>query len=490
MMKESEVNAAADAEKQDPARQSNYGTLPAPESADASQDVGTYLDFSADALGNAKDYALGNAKDALAELAEQREKGKLALSKMKMGFGKVMGTNEDNVWDKESAAPRLMVDTLINAGYEVAVLLAVAKTILPEEFGGTKGLVRPCLPERIGLGPAIVCEFTKGFVYGFPVLALISTLVVAQSQILSKRAFYVMIQNKGLLHFAERHPFSDAVFRTLVFAFLMSACHFIQNVCHIHGHLLLDAVMFRNVDSVMAAHTKLISLSYFLPASVFMIFFYTSYDICMAVMPLSTFFEDDPEASKQQICELTLIEEENAADFVTQDRVSSIHERFDDADEKLDQVWSEIIAQSPTIGDAPRLHGIGAFMWPAKILLDPRLTDFESKVFRALWATFCPSCLALEVLCICYIFFQIYEVYVAIVQDKRWDDLASLLGLFAVLYLGIDMIISNAFVGLWRLWPNSKEISEELALCRADSASSQDALGQNQEPTETPAESA
>lgn len=264
----------------------------------------------------------------------------------------------------------------------------------------------------------------------------------------------------------------------------MATGHFIQGVTSSNGHYLSwDSIFSFAFDPKMYDHGKLITMAYALPAVIFMVFFYTSYDICSAVMPLSKFFEDDPEAAKQQVCSLTLIEEDKAAEFVNQNRVSSLSERIDDADDKKLQVWEEIIAESPKIEDAPVLQGQIEVMWPAKILLDPRLKDFESQVFRATWATFCPTCLVLEVLGICYIFVQVYQVYWSVVYKHQVDDYASLLGLLGVMYMGLNMIVANAFVGLWRLWPNAKEIAEELKAMKTASASSSDAFG---EPTEAP----
>merc|ERR1719282_901541 len=131
--------------------------------------------------------------------------------------------------------------------------------------------------------------------------------------ILNHRIYYQMLRHGVLINFEPFRPWQDPLFWILAWCILNALPHFLLNIWHVHtvracllmGHAgcsesfmqLTFSEAFSDTRFLHDAHK--VAVFYFVPSVVFFLFLWTSYDINAALVPLSKYFEDDPEAARQ-----------------------------------------------------------------------------------------------------------------------------------------------------------------------------------------------
>lgn len=179
-------------------------------------------------------------------------------------------------------------------------------------------------------------------------------------------------------------------------------------------HLVKLGELASSAETLMANsvlhEARQVAVFYLVPAVVFLLFLFTSYDTEAFLLPLSKYFEDDFEASRSALKEVRFMKEPDAADHVT--KGLGFQGKGGEACTAAD-VFEELAEVSAT--DAPiavarrknqqlrevfgrvQMAAIARMrvtwtMWPARLLLDPRLEDEDSANFRRAWKFYLGLC--------------------------------------------------------------------------------------------------
>lgn len=170
------------------------------------------------------------------------------------------------------------------------------------------------------------------------------------------------------------------------------------------GDLASSAEKLMAANVLHDAHK--VAVFYLVPAVVFLLFLFTSYDTEAFLLPLSKYFEDDFEASRMALKRVRFMKEPDAAEKINQ---GLKFQGLDGAPCIIGDAFRELADAAAT--DAPAAvartskHQLRAIFaqqqmeslartqvtwtfWPARLLLDQRLTDQESLRFRSVWCLF------------------------------------------------------------------------------------------------------
>eukprot|EP00933_Yihiella_yeosuensis_P006690 TRINITY_DN111445_c0_g1_i1.p1 TRINITY_DN111445_c0_g1~~TRINITY_DN111445_c0_g1_i1.p1 ORF type:complete len:466 (-),score=102.51 TRINITY_DN111445_c0_g1_i1:71-1468(-) len=333
------------------------------------------------------------------------------------GYGAVRGPVE-RPWQRRGEPFELFMEAAVASGRQLVALGFIISQVLTTH-AVHDGNLMACDPIRYGKSKALMCEYTKSYVRCFPLLALAVSLMVATRMVLNQRVYYQLLKHDCLISFEPLVPIKDGLFRILVFCFVNSVPHFILNIWVAHKEVFnsLEMIKLQNLDSLQASAKKLmadnvlhdthqVAVFYFVPAIVFLLFLYASYDTEDFLLPLSKYFEDDFEASRLALKRVRFLREPEAASRVQ--RGLSFEGAHGTPCTAAD-VFKELMDSAAT--DAPAVvarhnkkQHRGLFMghreesltrwrvtwtmWPARLLLDRRLSDKESVSFRRAWHVF------------------------------------------------------------------------------------------------------
>lgn len=363
---------------------------------------------------------------------------------------------------------------LISAGSLVArQYVALALICLQVFFIGTsdKRYLMSCNPFKIGFAATYFCEWSKTCVRCFPLMAMVVSLVVAARLILNQRAFYLLLRRGVLIDFDNFSPLHDPLFWILLCTLALALFHFIFDICiHTEG-----SMKDRLADPEGAI------FFYFAPATYFIMFLYTSYDIEEMLLPMSKFWEEDPEWARKSSLRLVFLGEHSMAKWVLRLGLRLEPRSMEDAEEReVPPAERECLSCPPEAppGAARRRHAreevlrlqaaeaasqeVGAVdphagfelsnwrhvseMWASQLILDPELDDEESRRFRRMWRVFCLASLAAMLFALTFFAYQIAKD----IKDIFWPpyentDIPSLI--VEILYLLFTGMIALSF---WR----------------------------------------
>mmetsp|Transcript_51830 Transcript_51830/g.160768 ORF Transcript_51830/g.160768 Transcript_51830/m.160768 type:complete len:433 (-) Transcript_51830:58-1356(-) len=349
---------------------------------------------------------------------------------------------------------------LIGAGMLVARQYAALALICFQVFfisTSERKYLMSCNPYKIGWAPAYFCEWSKTCVRCFPLMAMVVSLVVAARLILHQRAFYLLLRRGVLVDFDNFSPLKDPLFWILLVTLALALFHFIFDI-------FVDA---ESSKTARLADPQGIILFYFAPAGYFLMFLYQSYDIEEMLVPMSKYWEEDPEWARQSSLKLVLAEETFLAKAVLHKGLRLEKRCDEDADEPEPReepsqartlghrrVRTEVLRLQAAETEAVDPHASFKLsnwrhvseMWASQLLLDPNLDDGESVRFRRMWCVFCLASLAAMGFAWFFFFYQI----VTDVHDIFWPpyqntDIPSLV--VDILYLAFTGIIAYTF---WR----------------------------------------
>jgi len=330
-----------------------------------------------------------------------------------------------------------------------------------------KKYLMSCNPFKIGFAPTYFCELSKTCVRCFPLMAMVVSLVVAARLILNQRAFYLLLRRGVLVDFDNFSAFKDPLFWILLCTLVLAFFHFIFDIFH---HTDGEVMKTRLADPEGAI------FFYFAPAIYFIMFLYSSYDIEEMLLPMSKYWEEDPEWARQSSVKMVFVEECFVAKSVLRKGVRLEPRQLEDAEECDDGPAALEAPQAASPSPVRRKHVRGEVvrlrneedvaqeagahdpnadfelsnwrhvseMWASQLLLDPELDDMESLRFRRMWRVFCLASLAAMLFALCFFGFQIAKD----IKDIFWPpyentDIPSLI--VEVLYLIFTGIIAVSF---------------------------------------------
>lgn len=215
------------------------------------------------------------------------------------------------------------------------------------QFGrrGVKSYLMDCNEEAVNFAQTCICESTKAFVRCFAPVSIIVALVVASQLVLSQRVFYAMIRSGVLIDFKNLSPIKDPLFWWVLLNGVLAISHFVF-------HMLVAEQMHIGKDNLenVIASLKQDMLFFGLPAILYVVFLYLSYDVEWLLLPLNKFWEEDPEWAHKTSSEMAFVQEWVASLAVLHDPVS------------LQDVADSIALQSKERRDEDRLHHSTSFL--------------------------------------------------------------------------------------------------------------------------------
>lgn len=259
------------------------------------------------------------------------------------------------------------------------------------------------------------CESSGAFVDCFPLAAAAICVAVAQRQLLRKRIYYGLLRRGVILDFRSIERKLDP---TLV---VLALCLF----CAVLHEIVFYDPKFKNgedgmkvgIDDVfkvkvggedykekgrvfeieMDDDTSKFLLSYCAPCIVFLIFLFSSHQIEPLLVPLSSYYIEDPEEAKRMLDGALILDEVDAlsasADILAEQKpenVEAFYEALERHGRSLPRPPSGAAPNGASswfsrISFRPWCHGLLCVPWPAPLLLEASLVDTASAAFFRMW---------------------------------------------------------------------------------------------------------
>jgi len=356
-------------------------------------------------------------------------------------------SNDEHPWHRNSSPFMLFFSVLMMAAMQVGPLL-----LLMWEVHTSKKHLMNCDAPHLGVFPATLCEWTKAYVRCFPDLAFLIALVVPIMTMLHNRMFYVLMRNGALLQFEKSNPLTDTLFRILLFSIFNAAGHFALKMYFIVHDYYDDNSAIGFAEAKFGVYT--IAMRYMCPAAIFLIFFFTSYDVTGTIQPLMRYFEEDAEGALQLISKMVVLPETKVSRIVFSGLTSLDSSPSDDADSDTRNVYKELIERSapiegiPVLVDNAPVFKQAARMWPARVLLHPHLRDDDSMAFRRLYFVFTASCVCFMCLSINFVIRQIRKELDDI-AGGQYNDIACLVAELLMACVMVGLFVSTLRASCW-----------------------------------------
>jgi len=330
----------------------------------------------------------------------------------------------------------------ITAGMSVSKNV-LAVMLLFYAMGLNREQLLACDARVLSMFTACACEYTKAFLRTFALLAINMSLTVAMRIILQQRIYYGMLKAGALLDFGTVKVLSDPTFWLLAISLLHGILHFVLKY---YSTEAFRTATWRDDFSEL----KQVCKSFIAPACIFLVFFYSSWDIEASLVPLNKYFEEDWEAAKHALGSITPVDENVLWQLVEEHDVVAQAEQ-----PHIRAVYRALVKEYPICADRspgePKLWFNE--MWPARILLDPRLEDEDSQGFRRMFAVFLVLCLTVQIGTLGFFSYQAWkDIYLDFWIEGHAEDLLSFLVLGThALILCFLIFVCIRRTALWRM---------------------------------------
>merc|ERR1719453_1562 len=260
---------------------------------------------------------------------------------------------------------------------------------------------------RLSFQSACFCAYTKAFIRGFAPLALTAMCLIVGRDLLQKRTYYSVLKHRGVLEFAANNPFKDPVFLAVLISYLHLILHllfivwatgffssnssakFMQHSSE--GEDITGGDVKNMVDDAFAFRLIVELVSFIvLPATLFIIFFFTAYDIEATLVPLSQYVHDARDAGEgAELSQLEIMEDcwvKEVLDAKAPDILGAVDEHENEFKELLNEYNSQ--RKTLEAKDITRIT-MTESLWPAQLLLPLEASqDKPAKAFRILWMVY------------------------------------------------------------------------------------------------------
>jgi hypothetical protein len=239
-----------------------------------------------------------------------------------------------------------------------------------------------------------------------------------------------MLRYGYMLDFETVTPVKDPLFICLI-------------VCIVLGSMHLVLIYFFSPSlAEFIPYAKPMLTGYFAPTAAFLGFLAGAYDTESQLLPLSKYMEEDPSVARATLARMPVIPENLVAAAVYEglhipkgreactckECFAELVEVTGSAPESF-AMFSHVatsIATSVASSQHLRAAKFVQEMWPARILLDVRVQDAESRTFRSVWYVL-SALLAPLSLIVVFFFLRQARKDVQDVRDGQYSDLGSLL---------------------------------------------------------------
>lgn len=309
-----------------------------------------------------------------------------------------------------------------------------------------------CHIDVVGPVLAVLCEYTKAYVRCFPLLGVVVALMVASRQIMQQRIYYEMLKHGALLDIDNFTALQDPLFYLMLWCSANALLHFVLNIWVSHD------VRHASEEELasLQAHVKQAALFFVVPVGLFFSFLWQSYDVEASLVPLSKYFEEDPEAARQTLEHIAYLPEAAVATAVRRDICVKDSPALQHAMPPA-QAYRRLIdcaaarqraakdgKGSPSRG-MERLSNwrLTSTLWPSFFLLHPCFQDQDSKSFRRAW--YCFTAVSLLIMAVVLIFFAwaVHNKFLDIQSGQHTDvagALVSFLHMVVTAWLALGLM--------------------------------------------------
>lgn len=270
--------------------------------------------------------------------------------------------------------------------------------MFPCEEGGTY---------KLSFFDACYCAYTKAFIRGFAPLALTAMCLIVGRDLLQKRTYYSVLKWRGVLEFAANNPFKDPVFLAVLISYIHLILHLIF-IIWATGFFSSDSSSkflqhtgegeditggdVKNMVGDAFAFRLIVELVSFivLPATLFIIFFFTAYDIEATLVPLSQYVHDARDAGEgAELSQLEILEDCWVKE-VLDAKAPDILGAAEDHENEFKELLNEYNLQRKTLEAKELIRmTMTESLWPAQLLLPIQASqDKPAKAFRYLWMVY------------------------------------------------------------------------------------------------------
>lgn len=256
----------------------------------------------------------------------------------------------------------------------------------------------------LSMTSACVCGYTQGFTRCFAPLSCTVMILFIGRELLQKRLFYGVLRRHGVVQFASNNPLTDP----LALAVLVTFAHvilyliyivyatsllststtskFIQHTGGEYGDVNDAEHLFAGDNYAFQMVVELVTF-YALPSTLFVVFFFTGYDIEATLVPLSQYVHDAYDAGEgNQLSNLQILDDAHCRQMV-ESKAAELLAKANVHEEEFEQViesyngWSK----EDELGKVYMLQSL----WPAYVLLPVEASgESGAKLFRVLWMVF------------------------------------------------------------------------------------------------------
>jgi len=216
-------------------------------------------------------------------------------------------------WERNADPSTLMLQSALIIGRQCFALALVLMQVFSSTAQGVMGTTSQdylmnCNPEVLGFASSLYCEFSKAQVRCFPIVSTVVAVVVCAQLILAQRTFYVMLRHGVLIDFQNINPLRDPLFIWVSVIVVLALSHFAFHV--VESSLVADD---SDVLAGIITDSKRYAVFYGVPAFVFLTFLYLAYDVEWVLLPISKFWEEDPEWAHEAMSKIIFVNEAAAA---------------------------------------------------------------------------------------------------------------------------------------------------------------------------------
>eukprot|EP00747_Dinoflagellata_sp_TGD_P185689 gnl/TRDRNA2_/TRDRNA2_42352_c0_seq1.p1 gnl/TRDRNA2_/TRDRNA2_42352_c0~~gnl/TRDRNA2_/TRDRNA2_42352_c0_seq1.p1 ORF type:complete len:401 (+),score=48.91 gnl/TRDRNA2_/TRDRNA2_42352_c0_seq1:145-1347(+) len=262
------------------------------------------------------------------------------------------------------------------------------------------------------------CSTTRAFFDGFPLLAAVVCVCVAQRQVLRKRAYYGLLKRRIIIDFREIEEQCEVMFVVLaccLFIAMLNEVVFYTTYVKFDPKSGETTVSIRNVlkaalekngeiDWDVDEEASKFLLAYCVPCIVSLIFIVMANRIEDSTLALNTYFVGDPESAKRDLRDAIVVSEFEVAACLHPDIALDANTA---PEENVQETYAALMRRLHIPGPTDRptqldvrtrccqwptfrtyQHGLLSIPWPAALLLRPAPEDEDSYAFQKMWWVF------------------------------------------------------------------------------------------------------
>lgn len=357
-------------------------------------------------------------------------------------------------WEARGTVLSIVIGVLATCGSHVVYLVAMFAMMKSSRLISCSRAEYPAL----GFYGAYVCNYTKAYLECFPELALTICLLIVGRNLLQQRLFYGFLMRGAVLQYKSKSMFQDGMLRIFLWCYANAMMHLVLILWLIHqgggdrmfeeelketkggtkrdsflgvgsrgfsGHQFLgsddssydavsgmvgDAFSYSGApvhplhDPVLKKQIQtLVELIgfFFIPATLFLIYLFTGYDIEGSLVPLSQYFYDARNQAKKDAelgwassasCDLTVLDDD-ATKLLIEHHQNAIHDAADTVNDAIDEII-DIYAregadwEAKVVETGQSFNGIAKAHWPCRLLISEDATGISHGAFRTVWLVF------------------------------------------------------------------------------------------------------